>query len=92
MKYIAILTFNIGGKTVSFTGRQPFPVADAALRAALVAVTGVFQDNGDGTMTYIGDVQVQLADGTLVNVDAGGNLTLPQGAVLSTPLNSNAFI
>ena len=40
------------GKVV-FVGREPFTVPDKALRDRLMR-DGVYQDNGDGTMTYTG--------------------------------------
>lgn len=73
LKFNQIMTFSVGQKSISFTGREAFVLEDKDFQAALVAL-GVFTVNDDGTMYYSGDISVPMNDGSLKKVDFKGFL------------------
>lgn len=77
------MTFTVGDKSVSFTGREQFTPDDADLKAKLLAI-GVFTQQPDGSLIYSGKVSVPLKDGTFAEVDPRGFLNI-QMSDLATP-------
>lgn len=76
IKFKQLMTFGVGNKSVSFTGREPFRVEnDAAFEIALLAL-GVFERLDDGSLRYSGRVTVIDNDGVEHRVDAEGRLPL----------------
>ena len=79
IKYNRIMTAGLGdgpsAKTVSFTGREKFRVDDDAFKKGLIAI-GIFREQEDGTLRYVGDITVTDKQGAEHKVDADGYLPL----------------
>lgn len=71
MKLVQLMTYRIGEQTITFTGREPFIIEDAAFAQALLAL-GVFERLDDGSLRYSGRLTVPLADGSTREVDPRG--------------------
>ena len=75
IKFNDIMKVGLCGKTVSFTGREKFRVEDAAFKKGLLAL-GIFAEQDDGTLRYIGDVTIRDKSGKEHKVDADGYLAI----------------
>lgn len=75
IKFSQIMTYGVGEKSVSFTGRESFRLDDAGFEKDLLA-TGCFKKFEDGTMRYSGRVTVKDNLGVEHHVDAQGFLSL----------------
>jgi hypothetical protein len=69
------MSYSVGEKSISYTGREPFRLDDADFEAALLA-TGCFENLEDGTMRYSGKVSVKDKACKEHQVDARGYLSL----------------
>jgi len=71
IKFTQTMTVGVGEKSVTFTGREPFPMDDADLKKNLIAI-GTFTEQENGDLVYSGKVSVPMADGKEREVDARG--------------------
>ena len=52
IRFVQVMVVGVGGKEISFRGREPFRVADEEQKKALLGVTGLFTEQKDGTMKF----------------------------------------
>ncbi len=75
IKFTQMMTYGVGGKSVSFSGREPFRIDDHDFELQLLA-TGCFERLEDGTMRYSGRVSVKDNLGVERCVDERGYLSI----------------
>ncbi len=75
MKFSQLMTYGVGDKSVSFTGRESFRVDSYDFEVGLLA-TGCFEKTEDGALRYSGKVSVADKDGHEHQVDAKGYLNI----------------
>ena len=73
MKFVQLITYTIGDKSVSFNGREAFTINDAYFKENLLAV-GVFTEQENGDLFYSGKISVPMKDGSERHVDPRGFL------------------
>ncbi len=87
MKFPQLMTYGVGDKQVTFTGREPFAMDDAEFKKALLAV-GVFESLDGGLMRYSGKVSVPGKDGKEHLVSPDGYVNLKKSEFENEPKDS----
>ena len=75
IKFVQLMTFRVGEKSICFTGREPFEVNDLEFEKSLLGL-GVFERLEDGSLRYSGDLTVSLKNGKTMKVDPRGFLPI----------------
>lgn len=90
MKFTQELTFSVGENSVTFNGRDPFTIENAAFKRDLLAI-GVFEEQENGDLVYTGKVSVPMKDGTEREVDPRGFIAANRADLHDSAKDTKAF-